>query len=212
MKSLRAGLLLFAIVAIVGGGFYLWWRMDLRWRPHEITRHQDEIGQILEKSGWVSPGLTGPKLYMVSFRSCPDCVRFEETQFPDLQKAGVDTRVIVIARDDINGQPKSTPSERATVAELWVNRNWGLYQRWNEVPAEAWTAPRVPPADGDVARTAVVEVGRATIEKLIPLLKDNGIRFAYPTLIWWTKDGKMMGCACERAETYQYVRKDLGVK
>ena len=183
--------------------------MDLRWRPHEITRHQEEIGKILEGSGWVSPGLTGPKLYVIAYRACADCTRFEETQFPDLQKAGVDTRVIAVARADVNGAPKSTAVERSTVAELWVNRNWGLFERWMTAPAESWTAPGVPHADGDMARGSVVEAGRLTVEKLEPLLKDNGINHAYPTLIWWTKAGKMKGCACERAETYQYVRKDL---
>jgi hypothetical protein len=209
MKTLRLWAVTILFLGLVGGGLYLWWRMDLRWRPHEITKHQDEIGKILEGSGWVSPGLTGPKLYMVSYRACADCTRFEETQFPELQKDGVDTRVIAVARADVNGASKSTAAERSTVAELWVNRNWGLYQRWMAVSPDTWAAPGVPKADGDVARGAVVEVGRMSIERLTPLLKDNGINLAYPVLIWWTKDGKMMGCACERAETYQYVRKDL---
>ena len=42
-------------------------------------------------------------------------------------------------------------------------------------------------------------------------LKDNGIKFAYPTLIWWNAKGEMRGCACERRETYRFVRKELGV-
>ena len=206
MKTLRLWAVTILVLGVVGGGLYLWWRMDLRWRPHEITKHQDEIGKILDGSGWVSPGLTGPKLYVIVYRDCADCARFEETQFPDLQKAGVDTRVIAIARADVNGAAKSTAAERAAVAELWVNRNWGLFQRWM---AENQVLSGVPHADGDVARSAVVEVGRMTVERLTPLLRDNGIKAAYPTLIWWTKDGKMKGCACERAETFQYVRKDL---
>ena len=209
MKTLRLWAVTILVVGVVGGGLYLWWRMDLRWRPHEIAKHQEEIGKILEGAGWVSPGLTGPKLYVVVYRDCADCARFEESQFPDLQKAGVDTRVIAVARADLNGASKSTPAERAAVAELWVNRNWGLFQRWMAAPVENQTLSGVPHADGDVARSAVVEVGRVTVERLEPLLKDNGIKAAYPTLIWWTKDGKMKGCACERAETYQYVRKDL---
>ncbi len=107
---------------------------------------------------------------------------------------------------------KSTPPERATVAELWLNRSWPLLERWDGVPPDAWTAQGIPPADGDMARTAVVEAGRGLVDKLKPLLKANGIGFAYPTLIWWTKDGTMMGCACEKRETYRFVRKDLGVE
>lgn len=210
MKKLIAGVVLVAVLAIAIFG--AWWWFDLRWRPKQITRHQAEIARLLEGSGWVSPGLTGPKLYMVSFRKCPDCVRFTQEEFPALHKAGVDTRVIMIARGEYNGIMKSTPPERATVAELWLNRSWPLLERWDSVPPDAWTAQGIPPADGDMARTAVVEAGRGVVKDLTPLLRDNGISFAYPLLIWWTKDGTMMGCACEKRETYRFVRKDLGAK
>ncbi|OZA58251.1 MAG: hypothetical protein B7X78_09005, partial [Sphingomonadales bacterium 39-62-4] len=183
---------------------------ELRWRPKTVTKHQAEIAKILQESGWVSPGLTGPKLYMVSYRDCPECVRFKAEAFPALHKAGVDTRVIEIARADENGAPKSTPVERATVAELWVNRSWALAQRWNATPVAAWTAPGVKPADGDIARTAVIEAGRANVEKLAPLLKDNGVGSGWPLMVWWTKDGQMRACACEAPQTNRIVRKDLG--
>lgn len=197
--------------AVIGAGAYLW-NTDLKWRPKTITKHQAEITKIVESAGWVSPGLTGPTLYMVGFRSCPDCVRFETEEFPALHAVGVDTRVILIARPEKNGVAKSTPVERATVAEMWSNRSWALFQDWTKVPVEAWTAPGIVPADGDAGRTAVIEAGRKTVADLRPLLKDNGINFAYPTLIWWTKDGKMRGCACEKRETYRFVRAELGVK
>ena len=77
-------------------------------------------------------------------------------------------------------------------------------------PPTAWTAPGVAPADGDTARTAVVGAGRDLVEQLRPMLKDNGINFAYPTLIWWDKKGVMRGCACEKAQTYRYVLRELG--
>jgi hypothetical protein len=211
MKRLRLWLIGIANLAVAGGGLLGWWALDLRWRPHTIKRHQAEIAKILEQSGWVSPHLPGPKLYMISFRSCPDCIRFEEQAFPRLHEAQVDTRVIVIARADKNGIPKSTAPERATVAELWLNRSWKLYEAWTALkPPTAWTAQGVAPADGDIGRTAVVEAGRKEVEDLRPLLRDNGINFAYPTLIWWTKDGTMRGCACEKAPTYGHVLKELG--
>ena len=118
-------------------------------------------------TGWVSPGLKGPKLYMVSFRTCPDCVRFKSEEYPGLHKANVDTRLIEIARADRNGVPKSTPAERATVAELWVNRSWALSEKWDATPVEAWTAKGIAPADGDVARSAVIEAGRKTVELIL---------------------------------------------
>ena len=202
-----------AIVILVGAGLYGWWALDLRWRPHTITKNQAQISQLLEHAGWVSPGRPGAKLYMVSFRSCPDCIRFETNEFPRLEKAGVDTRVILIARKDYNGLAKSTPAERTTVAELWIDRNWNLLQAWQSVPPEAWTAPGLVPADGDTARTAVVEGARAFVEQLQPLLAANGVDnhgFRYPTLVWWDKQGRMRACACEKAQTYRFVRRELG--
>jgi hypothetical protein len=211
MKRFRLWASLTLVLVVILGGLGAWWNYDLRWRPHTITKNQAQIAKLLESAGWVSPGKTGPKLYMVSFRSCPDCIRFMTEEFPALQAAGVDTRVIEIARADYNGLAKSTPAERATVAELWLNRSWKLMQTWESVPPEAWTAPGIPPADGDMARTAVVEAGRKLVVDLTPAVKANGINFAYPLLIWWTKDGQMRGCACEKRETYRFVRKELGV-
>lgn len=211
MKKLKLWGTLFLVAAVILGGLYGWWALDLRWRPKTIVKHQAEITKMLEGSGWVSPGGAGPKLYMVSFRSCPDCIRYETEEFPKLHKAGVDTRVIVVARAAVNGVERSTPAERATVAELWVNRKWSLWQSWHAVAPDAWRAPGILPADGDMARSSVVEAGRLTVEKLTPLLKDNGVDFAYPLLVWWTEDGEMHACACEAPQTYRKVRKELGV-
>jgi hypothetical protein len=210
MKKLQAWALMILFVGVVGGGLYLWWRFDLRWRPHTITKDQAEIAKALDGAGWVSPGPAATKLYIIAYRDCAACERYETAEFPALWKAGVDTRVIMVARPDLNGQARSTPAERSTVAELWVNRNWGLYQRWTASPAASWTAQGVPAADGDVARTAVIEAGRAMTDTLKPLLKDNGVRFGYPTLIWWTKAGQMEACACKAPQSWSRVRQDLG--
>jgi hypothetical protein len=210
LRAIRNLFLLVVIVALAGGGFYEWWNLDLRWRPHEITKDQAEIGKILEGSGWVSPHLNGPKLYMIAYRANPASQRFIATDFPALHDAKVDTRVIMVARPDENGAPKSTAPERSTVAELWVNRSWALFQKWMAASPDDWTAAGIPPADGDVARSAVVEVGPDAIDKLTPLLKDNGVGFDYPLLVWWTKDGKMEACACTDEHQDRYVLKDLG--
>jgi hypothetical protein len=210
MRRFLLGLSVFAVLVVVGAVVFLMWDLDWRWRPHTITQHQAEIGKALDQAGWVSPHLTGPKLYMISFRSCSDCIRFEETEFPKLQAADVDTRVIMIALPDANGLPHSTPAERNTVAELWTNRSWKLYQQWSLANPATWTAPNLAPADGDAARTAVIEVGRDLVKTLEGQLKDNGVNLAYPTLVWWTKDGKMRACACESPQTYRFVEKELG--
>src|SRR4051794_31778165 len=111
MKAFRLWASVVLIVAILGGGYWALWNYDLRWRPKTITKNQAEIAKILEQSGWVSPGNKGAKLYMVSYRTCSDCVRFEKQEFPKLHKVGVDTRVIVIARADKNGVENSTAPE-----------------------------------------------------------------------------------------------------
>jgi len=211
MGKYKLWAMLAAVVVVAVGGAYLYWDTQVRWRPQTITKHQVEIAQILERSGWISNKGTRGKLYMISFRSCSDCINFKTEEFPKLKKAGVDIREIVVARRDVNGLSNSTAAERATVAELWINRDSALMDRWMAVNPAAWAAPGVPPADGDIARTAVVEASRTMVDDLTPLLKDNGISFAYPTLIWWTVDGEMHGCACEKPQMYKFVRKELGV-
>jgi hypothetical protein len=204
-------LLLFIGLALgAGAGLYLFWQYDWRWQPKTLEKDQAEIGKTLDQAGWVSPHLTGPKLYLVVTRGCADCSRFEAAEFPKLQAAEVDTRVIVVAEPDVNGQTRSTPAERATVGELWTNRSWKLFQQWQAATPETWTAPGVPPADGDAARTAVVGAGAALVDKLSSELKDNGVGFAYPTLIWWTKDGRLRGCVCNDPRSWRYVEQELG--
>jgi len=184
MKNVRLWLILILVVLVVAGGFWSWWSLDLRWRPHTLKTNQAQIAKILDGAGWVSPHLPGQRLYVISYRACPACIAFEQTELPKLQAAGIDTRVIMIARGDRNGLAYSTAVERATVAELWVNRNWKLLDRWLAVTApNAWTAPGLPGADGDVARTAVVDAGRKAVDDLTPLLKANGVRIAYPVVI-----------------------------
>jgi hypothetical protein len=209
MKRLRLGFVLFLLMLVTGGGLWVWWELGAGSRPLTLTKNQTEIAKALDGSGWVSPHAPGPKLYLVSFRACPGCIAFEKAEFPKLRAAGVDTRVIVIARPDRNGLAQSAAPERATVAELWVNRDWGLYERWTAGPDNLWTAPGVPPADGDAARTAVIEAGRTLATTLTPLLKANGLAFDYPTLIWWDKAGVMRGCVCG-ASSYGAVARELG--
>jgi len=213
MKSLKLWGSLILVLIVVGGGLYGWWALDLRWRPKTITRNQAQIAALLQRSGWVSPGLKGPVLYEIGFRSCPDCARLRLEEFPRYRKANVDTRVILVARRDYNGVAKSTPAERSTVAELWFNRSWNLLEKWEDTPIDAWTASGIPAADNDAARSAVVEQGRLLVEQITPLLAANGVDnhgFRYPTLIWWDKQGHMRACACEQPPTYRFVRQELG--
>lgn len=212
LKAIRNIFLIALLLVAGGGGLFEWWNLDLRWRPHEITHDQTEITKILEGSGWVSPGLTGPKLYVIAYRDSPESQRFISEDFPALQKAAVDTRVIMVSRGDLNGASRSTPNERSTVAELWVNRRWSLFQSWMAAEADNWPAPGLPGADNDVARSAVVEASQAVVDRLTPLLQENGVVFNYPVLVWWNKDGKMEGGACTDTRQDRYVLKDLAAE
>ena len=209
---MRKWILGLAAFCVVAAALFLWWRQDLRWRPRDLKHDGPEIARLLEEAGWVSPGLNGPKLYMVGFRSCPSCLVFKARAFPALHAAGVDTRVIEIAQRDSGGLARSTPQERATVAELWIGRRWALLQAWEKVPPAAWTAPGIPSADTDATRAEAVEAGRRLVDRLEPLLARNGISFAYPTLVWWTKDGRLRGCTCEKPHTLKFVLKELGAE
>jgi hypothetical protein len=211
MKTLIAVLVLLAVLAVALA--LIWWKLEGRWRPKTITRHQAEIAALLESAGWVSNHVAGAKVYVIGFRSCPDWSRYYSEEVPKLQRAGAETRLILVARRDENGQSRSTPQERSTVAELWANRSLAVLQNWQAQPAERWTAPGILPADGDAARSAIVEQSRELADRLQPLLKDNGLdrdRMRYPTVVWWTGDGKMKACACEAQQTYLFVRRDLG--
>jgi hypothetical protein len=204
MRNFLAWLAVLAVTALAGFIVFELWNLDWRWRPHTIDKHQAMIAQALEQSGWVSPHLTGPKLYVIAYRDCAACTDFEAKEFPRLQAAGVDTRA------DLNGQSQSTAAERASVAELWTNRSWKLFQQWSAATPAGWSAPEIAPADGDAARTAVVATGRTLVDDLTPLLKDNGVGAGYPALVWWTKDGRMRGCVCDRPQSYRFVEQELG--
>jgi len=212
MTKLKLWGALVLILLAAGAGLYGWWALDLRWRPSTIDRNQAEIAKLLDQAGWVSAGLPGPKLYLVCFREDEDCVRAWHEQLPALQAAKVDVRVILIARRDQNGLSRSTPAERATVAELWANRSWGLLQAWEAAPSGAWTAPGIRPADGDAARSALVAQSQAFVDQLSSLLKASGLArkgLGYPTLIWWDKQGRMRGRAEVQPPSYPVIRREL---
>lgn len=177
------------MLAAIGGAMWLWWRLDLRGDPHTIRKDQASLASALQRAGWVSPHINGKPVYVLVTGSCPACARIETGALEDLQSHGLDTRVIVVAPADRDGKAMSTTADRAAVAEFWINRNWGLYQRWRA--PSATTMAGIAPADGDAARTAVVETARVSAATIAELLKHNGVAFGYPMAIWWNKDGAM---------------------
>ena len=47
MKKLQAWAMLVLFVGVIVGGLAAWWALDLRWRPHTITKHQAEIAKLV---------------------------------------------------------------------------------------------------------------------------------------------------------------------
>ena len=212
MRTFKLWTALILVLAVVGGVAYGWWNFVGKYEPKTVTKNTAEIAKTLQASGWVSPHIAGGKtLYMISFRSCPWCIVYEKSEFAALQKAGVDTRVVLVARRDDQGRTRSTPVERTTVAELWVNRSWPLYEEWSAVQPTEWTAPGITPADGDIARAGVVELSRKTIDDLTTMLKANGLELHYPTLIWWDAKGQMRAYVGWDAPAAKNIRRELGV-
>jgi hypothetical protein len=181
---------------------------DMADRPKTL-QHEAEIAALLEGASWVSPGLSKDKvLYMVSWQSCPYCLAYERDDFPRLQAAGVDTRVIVYVR-----AISSTPQERAGVAELWRHRSWELWKRFVRIPTSSWTAEGLP-ADTDPTSVALVAKSQEFADNIRVLMSENGIgtreHLNLPTLIWRGKDGHLRGCGCEKVELRKYVLDELG--
>ncbi len=210
MKRLALSLLLVLATAGLGGAG------GSTSDPVTITVEAARIDAILDKSNWVSPSLngsggSGPALYLVSFRDCPGCRFFEKQQMPGLLAAGVDMRVIMFARPDVSTIRQSTKAERATVAELWINRDWTLLQRWLNVTPAGWEAKGVPPADGDADREKALNISAKVADALMDLTGENGLIPAVPLLIWHDRDGRLRACHCDKAKALATMRGELGL-
>ena len=201
--------LLIASVALVAGGYWGVWAWFGQFQPVTVQQNQAEISQLLEAAPWVSEGGGSQPVYVVGHRDDEAFQRFRAEQAPGLRAAGVDLRYLAFARPDADGVAQSTAAERATVAELWMERDWSLFQRWMDTPSAHWTAAGLAPADGDLTRTAVVQGGRDFVAKLTGWLGQAGVKPRYPLLVWTDGQGVMRACACADARSWAYVRDDL---
>jgi hypothetical protein len=201
------------IPTIFGGGYWLYWSQYKRFEPVIIKDPvaQVEIERLLTQAGSVSPGGTGPKLWLITYRACKTCRAYEEQEFPVLQAAGIDTRVIVIVRPDDQGLGQSTPAERATVAEIWLNRDWTLYQAWFMTRDADWKAAELKPADGDLARLGVVAATQGFAKDLTTQIAKDRLPPTYPLLFWRDANNHLKACVCTDPRSFAFVRADLGV-
>ena len=203
-----------ALSALIGlilaiGGYWAYQHFYGRFQPVTVTRNQAVIQDLLDEASWLSAGGGGEPLYIIGYRDSAAMQRYEREEAPKLRAAGVEVRIIVFARADREGLAQSTAAERATVAELWLTRDWTLYQRWTATPSNNWSAAGIPAADGSLARTAVVEAGRDFVGGLAQALGGEGLRISYPLVIWRDREGYMKACACSDSRSWAFVRDDL---
>ncbi len=204
-------LLIIVGLALAGAGYWGWWNYFARFQPVTVSQNQAEIQRLLDDAPWVSPGdVTGSPVYVVGYRDSDALMRFQREEGPKLRAAGADLRVVMFARPDLEGLAQSTAAERATVAELWLTRDWTLYRRWTDTPVANWTASGLAPADGDLTRTAIVAGGRDFARRLGDLLEPSGVREGYPVILWRDRQGFLKACACTDARSWAYIRDDLG--
>ena len=196
-------------LALAGGGYWAYWNFYARFQQVTVTRNQGEIQRLLDESSWMSAGGGGQALYIIGYRDSAAMQRFEREEGPKLRAAGVEVRVLVFARPDREGMQQSTAAERATVAELWLTRDWVLYERWTATPVNNWTAAGIPAADGNLARAAVVDAGRDFVNQLSRNLSEAGLQTRYPLIIWRDREGFMKACACSDARSWAFIRDDL---
>lgn len=197
-------------LVLAGVGVWAYGHFYARFQPVTIQRGQGEIQRLLDESSWVSSGEGGRPLYLVGYREDPRTQAYAASEAAKLRAAGVEVRVLMFARPDREGVAMSTAAERATIAELWLNRDWTLYDRWSKTPVSNWTAEGVAPADGSLARSAVVEASRQFAARLDVLMKDAGVRPGYPLLIWRDREGFLKACACSDRRSWASIRDDFG--
>jgi hypothetical protein len=205
-----SGLIVVLGLVLAVGGFWAYQHYYARFQPVTVTRDQAAIQRLLDEASWVSDGGGGQPLYIIGYRDSAAMQRYAREEAPKLRAAGQEIRFILFARPDREGLARSTAAERATVAELWLTRDWTLYERWAATPVANWTAAGLPAADGSLARAAVVEAGRAFAEDLSERLGGNGLQVGYPLVIWRDPQGFMKACACTDSRSWPFVRDDLG--
>lgn len=208
-KHLLYAILILTVTAVLGlTGYWAYWNYYARWQPITISRKQTELQALLDASGYASLGREGREMWVITYRDCDSCRKWEAEELPRFEALPTDIRIVPFALFDIEGKTKSTPSERSTLAELWLNRSYSLYKQWRATPEELWQ-PTFRPADGDLARTAVVQASRDFITRLEPMMAENGVEIRYPLIIWRDGTEHIKVCACSDQRMYHFVRESL---
>ncbi len=208
----------FVAVALAATGYRAYDHLYGRYQPVVVTRGQAEIQRLLDDSAWLSTGDGGQPLYVVGYQDDPATRRFEHEQGDLLRARGVEVRSVAIPRP-VTGtgagagagagvSEAAVAAEQATVAELWLSRDWSLYQRWMATPSAQWTAAGLPSVDGHPDRAKALEDSRRFAQDLSSLLKATGVRPGHPVLIWRDREGFLKACACSDSKVWAFVRED----
>lgn len=213
MRRFLIWTLLAAIVglALAGGGFWAYWSMYARFQPVTITRNQAEIQLLLDASPYLSAERGGVPIWIVGYRDSAATQAFLSAETDRLRAGGVEPRIVLFARPDREGVAQSTAAERATIAELWLSRDWALYERWIATSPVNWTAAGLPAADGNPLRMAVIEGSRQFSTELSALLESAGVPTRWPLVIWRDPQGFLKACACSDRRAWPFIEDDLGV-
>ena len=204
---MRRGFVFLLVLAAIAGAMWLWWLVDLRGQPSTIKKDQASLASALQRAGWVSPHIDGRIVYVMVKGECPACGRFEKGALEAFETRGIDTRIIVVAPPDKDGKAMSTAADRAAVAEFWINRDWSLYKRWR-TPSPT-TMAGLAPADGDAARTAVVQTARASAATIQRVLNRNGVAMGYPVAVWWNKSGDMRASLVDNRTAMRKAEREI---
>ena len=212
MRRILIWSILTVIVAVIliGVGYWAYWNFFARFQPVTVTQNQAEIQRLLDEASWVSEGAGGRPVYVVGYRDSAAMERYLREEVPRLKAGGAEPRFILFARPDREGMAQSTAAERATIAELWLTRDWRLFQRWTSTPPRSWTAQGLASADGNLAREAVVEAARGFDARLRELLEPSEVEPVHPLILWRDGDGFLKVCACADARGWPFIRDDLG--
>ncbi|WP_395649540.1 hypothetical protein [Brevundimonas sp.] len=204
-----SGLAVVIGLVLAVSGYLAYDHFYARFQPVTIARNQGEIQRLLDEASWVSPGGGDQPLYIIGYRGSASTHAYEAEEAEKLRAGGADVRVLMFARSDREGATQSTPAERATIAELWLNRDWNLYRRWTDTPGAGWKAEGIAPADGNLARTAVVDASRQFVARLDTLMRDAGVKPTWPLVIWRDREGFLKACACADRRSWAFIRDDL---
>jgi hypothetical protein len=175
----------------------------------------DRVWALLKEANYVSPNYPAASgssraVYLITYKGCKACAAYENSEFPKLRAAGVDTRVYVFTPPAVQPPAGQTKVDNAAIVELWLNRDWALYQRWINDPK--FTGDGVPPAD-DMARKYVLMATKDFYTEILaelPAKKPTDLHA--PFVIVADKDGKAAVCFCDVETAYHHASDAFGLQ